>query len=276
MNLKSFLSEGNDRLANRLGMLAASFVIMLMTAHLLCGYILDFSGDNSYRYEAIATTIQLTLGLAIPACLTATYSDKHPAAFLSLSQPLQWKNLTGIIIVFVLGWYSFNHIISINESFIPSGNDSTTPNILLDNYSITGLLVNILIIGLLTGLCEELIFQGCLQKIIYENLHRTWLSIFITSAVFALMHFNLSGFLPLFIQGVFYGYLLYSTGTIWSAIAAHSLNNSIVVVKTWLNHTFPDSIAVSVLDNENTLLALGSLILLIVFFGTFRKYFFSR
>ena len=205
MKLKSFLRDDNDKLANRLGMLAASFVIMLITAHLLCECIIDFTKGKPYLQESLTTTIQLTLGLAIPALLTAKYSDGHPIAFLSLSQPLRLRNITGIIIAFILGWYSYNYIIAINESFLPSGDNSVTQNVLLDNNSITGLLVNILIIGLLTGLCEELLFRGCLQKILYEKCHSIWLSIFITSVVFALMHFNPSGLLPLLIQSVFYG-----------------------------------------------------------------------
>lgn len=103
---------------------------------------------------------------------------------------------------------------------------------LLSDTSVGALISGILLVGVLTGLGEELLFRGTLQKILTRGLGihgAVWLSAFIFSAI----HVQFLGFFPRLLMGVWFGYMLALTGSIWVPVMAHALNNSIVVVDSW-------------------------------------------
>jgi uncharacterized membrane protein (Fun14 family) len=53
---------------------------------------------------------------------------------------------------------------------------------------------------------------------------------------FSLIHFEFSGFLPRVILGMFLGYLFYYSGSLWTSIFAHLVNNGAQVVFIYLNN----------------------------------------
>lgn len=275
MSLLSFIRKGNNKLSNRLGVLVVSLFVMLFVSNIICGYFDMWLGENGYRATAVNTVFQILLGMIVPAYLTAAYSTDTPFRLLHLNCPLRLRHISGIVIVFVLGWFAYNWLISLNESLCLHAQGETV-NALLSNYSISGLILNILIIGCLTGFGEELFFRGCLQSILFDKIKRGWVAILLTAIVFTLMHFDMSGIAPLLVQGIFYGYLVYSTGSIWSAVIAHALNNSITVVKIWADHLYSDSHVVSFLDSENLILIISSFVTLLLFFVLYRNRFFTR
>jgi membrane protease YdiL (CAAX protease family) len=92
------------------------------------------------------------------------------------------------------------------------------------------LLLNLVLIGILPGIGEELIFRGIIQKqfglILKNPIPAIWISAFIFSAI----HFQFEGLLPRMALGVVLGYLYYWTGNLWVPIIAHAFNNGIQVV----------------------------------------------
>lgn len=102
--------------------------------------------------------------------------------------------------------------------------------------TISGFLVNLLMIAVIPALGEELLFRGVIQRIFKDwtkNIH--W-AIFITAFLFSAMHLQFYGFIPRFIMGMFFGYLFAWSGTIWLPIAAHFINNCFAVVFSYLMH----------------------------------------
>ena len=93
--------------------------------------------------------------------------------------------------------------------------------------------MNILVIGVLTGIGEEFFFRGALQRGLAwcgVNPHiAIWTSAFIFSAV----HFQFFGFVPRMLLGAFFGYLYWWSRNIWVNSFAHALNNSLVIISTW-------------------------------------------
>ncbi len=101
--------------------------------------------------------------------------------------------------------------------------------------SVWGLLVNLLMIGVLAAVGEELIFRGIFQKLLTGMVKNPHLGILITAILFSAFHFQFFSFLPRFILGVILGYLMYLGRSIWFPIIAHFVNNAMGVVYYYFN-----------------------------------------
>lgn len=96
------------------------------------------------------------------------------------------------------------------------------------------LLVNLLMIGILPAIGEELLFRsaliGILQKM-FRNIH--W-PVIISAVIFSAFHLQFYGFFPRFVLGLILGYLFVYSGSVWVPALAHLVNNGTVVVVSWL------------------------------------------
>ncbi len=96
------------------------------------------------------------------------------------------------------------------------------------------MLANLLLIGLLTAIVEELMFRGCLQTILFKWTKNIHLAIWITAALFSAFHMEFFGFLPRLFLGALFGYFVAWSGSIWTSIWAHFLNNGTIVIVMYL------------------------------------------
>ncbi len=101
--------------------------------------------------------------------------------------------------------------------------------------SILGLLVNLLMIGVIAAVGEELIFRGLIQKLMTQMLKNTHLAILITALLFSAFHFQFFSFLPRFVLGLILGYLMFYGQSIWYPILAHFVNNAMGVIYYYFN-----------------------------------------
>lgn len=113
-------------------------------------------------------------------------------------------------------------------------NDSLeTLRSLLVMNSIGDLFINILIVGILAGIGEELIFRGIIQKEIANRYHRPHLAIWITAILFSAFHFQIVGFLPKLLIGALLGYAYYLSNNLILPIVIHFLNNSFATISLY-------------------------------------------
>lgn len=105
---------------------------------------------------------------------------------------------------------------------------------ILDTSSFWGLITGVICIGILTGFGEEIFFRGALQKLFVECGINHHIAIWTAAFVFSAIHFQFFGFVPRLLIGAGLGYLFYWTGSIWVSASAHAVNNSMVVIFTWL------------------------------------------
>lgn len=97
-----------------------------------------------------------------------------------------------------------------------------------------GLLINVLIIAVLAGISEEIVFRGVLQKMLQDKMRNAHWAILISAFVFSAIHMQFYGFLPRFVMGVLLGYLYFWSGSLWMSMIAHSINNALAVVMSYL------------------------------------------
>lgn len=102
----------------------------------------------------------------------------------------------------------------------------------------TSFIIAVLIIGVITGIAEELAFRRFLFHHILKNNKKVMPSILISAVVFAVLHFNYIQIIPLLVFGVALGLMYYVSGSIIPGIVVHALNNILNVY--WLSEdTFP-------------------------------------
>lgn len=112
---------------------------------------------------------------------------------------------------------------------------------LLDNFladtNVAGLLVNILMIGLIPAIGEELFFRGIMQNLFTGMTRNNHWGIWITAAVFSLVHSKVFTFLPIMVLGALFGYLLVWSRSIWIPVLAHFVNNTTAVLLYYFSNT---------------------------------------
>src|SRR5688500_5816517 len=87
--------------------------------------------------------------------------------------------------------------------------------------------------ALLPAVGEELFFRGALQKTLLRWNRKPWLSILLSSMVFALLHGTFFKILPIFCLGLMLGTVYYVTSNIWYNIIIHFLNNALAVAAVY-------------------------------------------
>ncbi|WP_373550932.1 lysostaphin resistance A-like protein [Haliscomenobacter sp.] len=102
--------------------------------------------------------------------------------------------------------------------------------VLLHMDSPAELLLNLLTVGVVAALGEELVFRGIVQQQMNKVFKNPILSIWITAIIFSAIHMQFVGFLPRMILGAGLGYLFYWSRSLWLPILVHFLFNSLQVV----------------------------------------------
>lgn len=85
-----------------------------------------------------------------------------------------------------------------------------------------------LVIALIPALIEELFFRGAVLSSQESTGQAT--AIMVTAITFAVIHATPLNFLGLFITGLIFGYISIALDSIWPAIIAHLINNSIYLL----------------------------------------------
>ena len=98
----------------------------------------------------------------------------------------------------------------------------------MDNLG--SLIFNIIMIGVLPALGEELIFRGIIQRLFAEWTKNIHLGVIIAAILFSALHMQFYGFLPRMVLGILLGYLFYWSRSIWIPILGHFVNNTTALI----------------------------------------------
>jgi membrane protease YdiL (CAAX protease family) len=89
---------------------------------------------------------------------------------------------------------------------------------------------NLFMIAVLPAIGEELLFRGVLQNLFIEWSKNKHIGIFLSAFVFSFFHLQFFGFLPRLLLGIYLGYLLVISGSIWLPVAGHFINNALIII----------------------------------------------
>jgi membrane protease YdiL (CAAX protease family) len=105
---------------------------------------------------------------------------------------------------------------------------------MLSMKSVWDMVYDVLFIGLLTAVVEEFMFRGCLQTIFERWTKNIHVAIWVTAILFSAFHMDYFGFLPRVMLGALFGYFVAWSGSVWTSVWAHFINNGTIVVVTYL------------------------------------------
>lgn len=203
-------------------------------------------GTGNVRIDLLAQGLAALLTFLLPAIIFTVCYKSSCGEYLHI--PIcgrQWVLALVGVVVLVL-WIPANDWISYwnegwtfgsQEEFLRShfsSNNSVSQ--LLSQCTIGDLILQLLVVALITAVCEEFFFRGVLQQILSEWFGNFHVAIAVTALIFALAHGNLYGIVPLFTFGLIFGYMYRLSGTIWVTVCAHFFNNAVFVLMYFFYH----------------------------------------
>ncbi len=203
---------------------------------------------NGNSHEWVIIAAQNIFAFILPAILTWKMCFKEAPFKVMEALHLPALKMIGItLLIYIVSLPALNQIVywnqemSLPEMFADFENwcremekqaEQLTLG-LISSTEISPLVINILLIGILTGIGEEFFFRGGLQRMLTWSGVIPHLSIWLIAAIFSAIHLQFLGFIPRLLLGAFFGYLYWWSGNIWVNSFAHALNNSLVIVSSW-------------------------------------------
>ena len=193
-------------------------------------------------------TIQDIFAFILPAVVAMALFYLRPLHVMGLDRMPSLKALAVVVVFYLVSLPAMNWLVDFNGSMVlPSwmsgveeamrqaedmAADATRQ--ILDINTIPQLLSCLFVVGLMAGLSEEMLFRGAMQRTMQDSWLGAHTAIWVTAIVFSAFHMQFFGFLPRMLLGAWLGYLFVWTRSLWVPIIAHTLNNSTVVVMSYL------------------------------------------
>jgi len=98
---------------------------------------------------------------------------------------------------------------------------------------------NFIMVALIPGIGEELLFRGVLVRLFKKWFGNIHLAVIVSSVLFSALHMQFYGFLPRLALGVILGYAFVWTSSLWVPMILHFLNNATILMVYYMNKT-PD------------------------------------
>ncbi len=200
---------------------------------------------NDYRHVAAFKILLVAqqIGLFLtPAILLSIVEGKRLPKFYGLQLPK--ANLLLLVAVLSICWMPlmglsnewnqkmvFPEFLKSIELWMRQMEDSAgkATEAILKMKTPRDLVVNLFVIAIVPAICEEFIFRGAVQRTIFRIKSNPHVAIWVSAVIFSTIHFQFYGFLPRLLLGAAFGYVYFFTGSIWSAVFAHFLNNAYAV-----------------------------------------------
>ena len=234
------------------GMRVFLYFIILLVCSLLgalaSAFLVIGNNDTLLKIgQGISSAMMFIVPPIVYYCLTWKDQPMQALGFRKISPA--WLILAGLVLMFI-SLPVTNQLTTWNEGLKFGGALQTLDDLLknleetaealtermLNVSTFGGLLFNLLIIALIPAVGEELTFRGVLQQSLTRGMKNPHVAIWLSAAIFSFIHFQFYGFLPRMFLGIILGYMFYISGSLWTSILMHFLNNGTAVVLYYLNN----------------------------------------
>jgi hypothetical protein len=234
--------------------MAMGVVFAIIVSGLSPVQLLSFLGNYSdpasieiLKYFQIVQSLAL---FVVPPFVLAWLFSSAPFEYISLSVRPRVSAIILTIIIIIASFPFVNFLAELNShlklpDFMASlerwmKNTESEAEKITDafmNVSTTGgFTVNLIMIALIPAFGEELLFRGFFQKLFTGWTRSRHAGVFIAALLFSTLHLQFYGFLPRFLLGLFFGYLLVWSGSVWLPMLGHFINNATAVILSFLIH----------------------------------------
>lgn len=264
------------------GMMVALFVVGIAV-------VLMFGDDSqNVNYRIVMSIAQNLVIFILPVVMLAMLSKRTDLVPMShtlwMTKGPTLKSILLVVLVWIVSLPAMNYVVEWNQNIeFPSWlqglenqlrdmeSDATAAaNKLLDVQSLGMMIFMVLVVGVLTGMGEEIFFRAGLLGTMLHGKVNKHLAVWAVAIVFSAIHLQFFGFVPRILLGAWLGYLLVWTGEVWTPIIAHALNNGSIVLVTYLaKQNYISDNYLETTGTGNHWMALGSavatVLLLVVF-----------
>ncbi len=217
--------------------LVALFYLLLMVAIT----IFTLKGVEQWRMLMATSALQNIGIFIIPAVITARiFNPGKTMQVMGISRVPRVVPMLLVTLIYIASIPMLNGIVTWNENWpLPEWLSwmrdleeqmAATTEQMLALTSVSRLIIAILLVGVLTGIGEEFIFRGTIQRLMTERNINIHVAVWVTATIFSAIHFQPLGFVPRLLLGAYFGYLLAWSRCLWLPILAHALNNSVAVI----------------------------------------------
>lgn len=210
---------------------AAVALLLVTIAYTLNFYIQQSIAKAGFAGLSYLVAIGLTVGLllGVAPLLAAGYLRIRPASAFALRAPRPAAVLAAMCFglstwVLIQCWFAFQ-----------SRWLRFDPGVLRAMEAQLGWIqevhpaVLIFFLALLPAVCEELFFRGFVLSGLRDGLHAT-LAVGLAALAFGLFHYSAMRIVPTALLGIVFGVLVVRYGSIWPAILAHLMHNSLTIL----------------------------------------------
>jgi membrane protease YdiL (CAAX protease family) len=233
--------------------------------------------DALWLIQIIGTTLPI---LAAPIFFAFVIA-REPRDYLKASFRFPWVLMVLVFVIMFISAPLMELLSNINQKMVLPPFLSWMKDKEIEAQKLTGAMLqmktvwamikDVLLIGLLTAIVEEFMFRGVMQTIFTRWTKSTHAAIWITAILFSAFHMQFFGFLPRMMLGVLFGYFVAWSGSVWTSVWAHFINNGTAVVATYL---FQNKLIKTNPDDQHLFGALGyvfSLAVILFLFFIYRK-----
>lgn len=195
-----------------------------------------------------ALTLQDVIVFIAPAVASMAIFYRKPLNAMCLDRAPRWAWLLIVVLFYCVSLPAMNWLVDLNagmklpasmsglEAWMKQTEELAAKGTeqLLDIHSVGKLLATVFVVGFMAGLSEEILFRGAALRTMQDSRLNTHVVVWTVAAVFSAYHMQFYGFLPRMVLGAWLGYLLVWSRNLWVPIIAHTLNNSTVVVMSYL------------------------------------------
>lgn len=227
------------------------YLMALLVCSLIGGAITFFLAvGNDIDKLKLGQAISSTLLFIAPPLLLYAFTRSQPMREIGFRKPNSpWMLLIGVALMFVslpltnlLGSWNekmdfgamFETLEAMLKQMEEAAGNLTERMLQVDTFG--GLLVNLLVIALIPAIGEELTFRGMLQQSLTKRVKNVHVAVLLSAFIFSFIHFQFYGFLPRMFLGMILGYMFYYSGSLWTGILMHFVNNGTAVVAAYLEH----------------------------------------
>ncbi|MGW8122720.1 CPBP family intramembrane glutamic endopeptidase [Roseivirga echinicomitans] len=98
-------------------------------------------------------------------------------------------------------------------------------------------LLAFVVVAILPGIGEELLFRGLLQNSLHRWSKNAHIAIWVSAFIFSAIHMQFYGLVPRMVLGALFGYLYVWSGSLWYPIIAHITNNGFALLIAYMYQT---------------------------------------
>jgi uncharacterized protein len=192
-----------------------------------------------------ALWVMQTAGTTIPILITpivfSYFIVKEPDEYLKNNFHFPWALILLIFLIMLFALPVIEFLGNLNQKFPISkalrdyeNEVQKMSDSMLQMNSFWSMIFDLLFIGLLTAIIEEILFRGAMQTVFIRWTKNKHAAVWIVAILFSAFHLEFSGFIPRMFLGLLFGYFTVWSGSVWPAIWAHFVNNGTIVVLTYM------------------------------------------